>query len=202
MPLLVSLTSHTGHVILPLIGRRLDGKSASYRRTNLILRRFVVDGSRFELFSNCGLQGRDWFADKSTGNLVARNVPSGRNPERFVPVPVARNGVEARRAKTTTRREIWKNMVTAEPVLSTDVNSPSRVAKKSRFFGRVIWFQRALQVQSGPTQHRGIEPLQKSRCRSSQNSRKRDDQFGVSARPALRRRSNRHLVEPSRGPCA
>jgi len=35
--------------------RLLDGKSASRRRTNLILRRFVVDGSRLELSLNCGL---------------------------------------------------------------------------------------------------------------------------------------------------
>jgi len=36
MPLLVSLTSPTRHYILPLIGRKLDGKSGSHRHRNTI----------------------------------------------------------------------------------------------------------------------------------------------------------------------
>jgi len=53
-------------------------KTASYRRTNLMLRRFVVDGSRFDLFLNCGLQaGREAYGDNQ---LKEKDVQAGRRP--------------------------------------------------------------------------------------------------------------------------
>src|SRR6516165_652663 len=81
MPLLVSLTSQTRHFILPLIGRKLDGKSENLRHISIAIPVLPAFAKRFDLLEDGKVKHlRGWVSCTHSflGNKIAR-FACGRN---------------------------------------------------------------------------------------------------------------------------